>query len=1050
MSVIKDQSQRDIIKSKLDKNIFVEAGAGSGKTYSLVERMVSMVKSGIDVSKITAITFTKAAAVEFYNRFENMLSEAINSNISDEEKKLCEKALLDIDLCFMGTIDAFCNMILSENPIEAGIPLNSTIVSDEEYSFLIKNEYNNIIKDLKDPNDIEALKNFMRFQPDPKEAFTECMSKILDKRNNEIEAKNIKDIEQNEKDFYKKYQKEIQQLVKGFSEEDGKYIYEGSGGAKKDKEYVLNNKWVILNDWSEKPTAVIKFLNKGLKTVCIEKGIEKMSKTFNDFFEEKTKYYAPIESKIDDIIKEYKTIKYDYTISFISKFMDAVSDDLIKRGKITFFDNLYLLRNLLKKDIEEGGELIKHISERHEYYLIDEFQDTNPLQAEIAFYLTAEQPNVDYTLCKPKPGRLFIVGDPKQSIYRFRNADVISYNFVKELFEKNGDLFLELTSNFRTHSKLINYFNEQFKLTFRELHDGLQAPFNSVDYVDKHKDKPIIEGVYKYQATQETDSQQVGNLIVNLINKGYKYSDIMVLTYSKSRITDYMEVFEDMNIPYIVEGKSVFDLCEPFIKLRYLMGALANPDDSFYVYKALNKVLKLSDSHIYTVFNGQGPIITNRTNDSKIDKLVDFYINHKDEDIMILFNNILNEFDLLNNSSVRHLEYLYYAKELLRERASNNSLVTLKEAYKFLIDITEKKIVEKCISLSNEEIENKVLLANVHKVKGLESKIVILTSNYLPKLSDPINKIQTHTSFKDKRNYFIRIPKPGVFNTYIIETDDYEREKVSEGQALLCEQDRIAYVAATRAKDALFISSNSLNNEMKKKTPWGDLIKDDSVQSLIKQDDTLFNEIKPKSTKQLKSSSLKTNVTSFDESLFEKTYEIKSPSKLVHKLEETDEFSNHAFSDDATLKGTIVHRLMELYVSNKFKDSLDIYLNIIRNENVINDEHIELLTNVYNTMKNGGFKQDNGKVTDLITELKNADEVMCEIPFAYKDGSSIYNGIIDLLYKKDDKWFIVDYKTNFDPKELDKKYENQLEGYKKALSTQGIEASAYIYHIDIK
>ena len=92
-----------------------------------------------------------------------------------------------------------------------------------------------------------------------------------------------------------------------------------------------------------------------------------MSKTFNDFFEEKTKYYAPIKSKVDDIIKEYNTIKYDYTISFISKFMDAVSDNLIKRGKITFFDNLYLLRNLLKKDIEEGGELIKHISERVRY-----------------------------------------------------------------------------------------------------------------------------------------------------------------------------------------------------------------------------------------------------------------------------------------------------------------------------------------------------------------------------------------------------------------------------------------------------------------------------------------------------------------------------------------------------------------------------------------------------------------------------------------------------------------------------------------------------------
>lgn len=1050
MSEIKDQKQRDIIKNKLDKNIFVEAGAGSGKTHSLVERMVSMVKSGIDVSKISAITFTKAAAVEFYNRFENMLSEAINSDIPEKEKRLCEKALLEIDLCFMGTIDAFCNMVLSENPIEAGIPLNSTIVSDEEYRFLIKSEYNNIIKDLKDSEDIAALKDFMRFQLNPKDAFTECMYKILDKRNNTIETKDRKEIIKKEEEFYNKYQEDIQKLIKGFTDENGKYIYEGSGGAKDDKEYVLNNEWVVLNEWRERPTAVINFLNKGLKKVCIEKNIQKMSRTFNDYFEEKKLYYGPVKEKVEDIIKEFKTIKYDYTISFVARFIEKVSNRLIQKGKLTFFDNLYLFRNLLKKDIEDGGELIKHITNRHEYYLIDEFQDTNPIQAEIAFYLTAEKPNVDFTLCKPKPGRLFIVGDPKQSIYRFRNADVISYNYIKELFAKNGDEFLELTSNFRTQSKLIEYFNKQFKSTFNELYDGLQAPFKSVDYVDRHKDKPILEGIYKYEASDITDASCVGNLIVNLIDNGYKYSDVMVLTSTKARLKDYMEVFEDKSIPYEIEGKSVFDDCEVFINLRYLLGAIANPDDSYYVYKALKKVLKISDSHIYSVFNNKGPTLIEDIKDKQINRLTEFYKNNKDNDAVVVFNNLIEEFDLLNISSVRHLEYLYYAKELLREQVANFSVVTLKEAYKFLNDITEKNIVEKCISLSKGEEDNRVLLANVHKVKGLERKVVILTSNYKSASTNPTDDVEIHTSFKKKQNYFIKVPEPGTFNTYIIETDEYKKEQESEGRALLCEEDRIAYVAATRAKDVLFVSSNSLNEERKKKTPWGDLISDDAVQSLIKQDDTLFTESKVVLTKQLKASSLKTSVTKFDKSIFDNTYKIKSPSKLVHVLEKENEESSNPINAEATLKGTLVHRLLELYVSNKFNDSLDTYLTIINNEQDIDQSFKDLLTNVYNTMKNGGYKQDDGKITDLVSELKKAEEVICEVPFAYKDGNDIYNGIIDLLYKKDNKWFIVDYKTNLDPKELDKKYENQLDGYKKALSSQGIDAEAYIYHIDIK
>ena len=111
---------------------------------------------------------------------------------------------------------------------------------------------------------------------------------------------------------------------------------------------------------------------------------------------------------------------------------------------------------------------------------------------------------------------------------------------------------------------------------------------------------------------------------------------------------------------------------------------------------------------------------------------------------------------------------------------------------------------------------------------------------------------------------------------------------------------------------------------------------------------------------------------------------------------------------------------------------------------------MNLLKAVFNTMNNGGYKQDSGKVTNLVEELKKAEEIYTELPFAYKEGNDIYNGIIDLLYKKDNKWFIVDYKTNLDPSELDKKYENQLEAYKKALEYQGINAEAYIYHIEIK
>ena len=143
-----DSLSRTKIVSQINTNFFVEAGAGSGKTTMLVNRMVAMVEEGIDIGKISAITFTKAAAGEFYDRFQKKLIERSNpalvgyvpeesrpgdlKPLTEEGRERCEKALQNIDLCFMGTIDSFCNMILSEHPFDAQIPSDSTIISDDE------------------------------------------------------------------------------------------------------------------------------------------------------------------------------------------------------------------------------------------------------------------------------------------------------------------------------------------------------------------------------------------------------------------------------------------------------------------------------------------------------------------------------------------------------------------------------------------------------------------------------------------------------------------------------------------------------------------------------------------------------------------------------------------------------------------------------------------------------------------------------------------------------------------------------------------------------
>jgi ATP-dependent exoDNAse (exonuclease V) beta subunit len=125
-SLERDTQSRNRIVSEINTNFFVEAGAGSGKTTMLVSRMVAMVEAGIPIGKICAITFTKAAAGEFYDRFQKLLIERSNPDYvwedkgyagqlpkpTDETRERCAEALKNIDLCFMGTIDSFCSMVL--------------------------------------------------------------------------------------------------------------------------------------------------------------------------------------------------------------------------------------------------------------------------------------------------------------------------------------------------------------------------------------------------------------------------------------------------------------------------------------------------------------------------------------------------------------------------------------------------------------------------------------------------------------------------------------------------------------------------------------------------------------------------------------------------------------------------------------------------------------------------------------------------------------------------------------------------------------------------
>ncbi|MEI7616734.1 MAG: UvrD-helicase domain-containing protein, partial [Actinomycetota bacterium] len=139
MNELADKNSREKIKTLLDWNFFVEAGAGSGKTYCLVERMANLIKKGkANMENIAAVTFTRKAAAELKERFqiklENSLSE--DSSLADDEKKNIQNALFDLEQVYIGTIHSFCSKILRERPVEAGVdPEFEEIEEEKDYLY---------------------------------------------------------------------------------------------------------------------------------------------------------------------------------------------------------------------------------------------------------------------------------------------------------------------------------------------------------------------------------------------------------------------------------------------------------------------------------------------------------------------------------------------------------------------------------------------------------------------------------------------------------------------------------------------------------------------------------------------------------------------------------------------------------------------------------------------------------------------------------------------------------------------------------------------------
>lgn len=1091
--MIADLEARCRIVEEIDANFFVEAGAGSGKTTALVDRMVAMVAGGIPVEKICAITFTVAASREFFDRFQKELSNRLAaSEVPEEVKDRLRVAIRNIDLCFMGTIDAFCNQLLREHPTRAGVPTTVILAEDSVKTELYRREYARLKHGDYGPELTELYREFCSIQLKPDDAFFEGIPQFM--------SAHAADwvIPEKPEDWRTVFSDELGQLLAVLeSVEEKQANLSETKQSFRDAKKVLPEAIRILRNYRagvpfsdvlsalKKLSASEKLSETGGLTLSCEPEAAGIDGALFTMRGKKPVVYCLSLQQGGGIVSRLTEYQYTVTVQFLRAFAAEMSKILKEKGELSYYDYLLYIRNMLRKDAASGGALVRHIRSHYSYFLIDEFQDTDPNQAEVFFRLASEMPTENWRDSVPAPGSLFIVGDPKQSIYRFRGADVSSYLSVKRLFVPPVGEVLSLRQNFRSSSVLRHWYNSTFEALLSEETD-CQSKYDAIPIEDEPDTEGVFVGVWKYATGKARNEGDVADIIRRLVDnpdiliqtrkerkegkppRRVQYRDIMVITWTKTPLAKCLLAMKDRGIPCRVNGRTAFSESPAFVTVADLFSALANPSDSLAVYRALRgNPFRFSREEITAwVRLGNKLALYGHENDGEdeiSETLIRLNIFRKDHMMLspaALCVALLEEYQLFVRCGTEDMEYVWFAIELLRNGADGKSCRSLTDASLFLRELAEgKKDPGKVLDLNGDP--DRVYLANLHKVKGLEAPIVILAQldgkGHAPEIHMEIDGTE-------QKRWALRLSGGDFGNVIYAATDRYEEEAEREAAHLDAEKIRLMYVAATRARCALLIPDPG------KECVWSSLLTDDiedlaAVLPPLEAEDeeaAATPAVMFEQDPAVRLALTEENPLRHSEAMTE-TWKLTVPSEVNDVDTEPVEVTRPQQVSDlprgetsSLLAGRAIHRAMEMLVSSKAILTDDAIVSSIREEYSLENsaeatDVTAYVRNALNTVRRGGWKQESGIPSDILAELLSADEVYCEVPFCVSVGDSVMNGIMDVVYRKDDMWYVVDYKTNAEPLGLDLVYKDQMAAYRNAIGQLfGVPAAVHTYHIPLQ
>ena len=635
-----DHEARDRIRKDLDTTLVVEAAAGTGKTTELVARILAGICSGrVRLSNTVAVTYTEFAARELKLRLRTEIEKARqdpNCLASAQEHLL--QSLRELDEARVGTIHSFCSDLLRERPVEARIDPLFEVAPDDLAQPLFNLAFDRWFEgQLANPG--EAVRRILR-RP-PRREFSGQIATLARRPSDEGPRRELRRAAwalAGERDFTAPWRQ-----PQGFNRE-----------AQIDAlitEMKDLGEWANVGDPGQYLTNSIRYIQLYVADLTRTEnftgrdydGIE--ARLFGFLPGWKTKNHVAYFTK-DTFPKKEIIARRDALKESVERFLEQAGADLAPRlreelwpivtayeqlkeraGYLDFFDLLLRVRNLVR----DNQDIRTELQRRFTHIFVDEFQDTDPLQAEILMLLAADDPGQqEWRKTKPHRGKLFIVGDPKQSIYRFRRADVALYEEVKRQIVATGGAEVQLNVSFRSVPELQEAVNAAFSPVMSD-ETSTQAKYvplapsrvgveSQPAIVALPVPAPFSEyGKVVNWKIDESLPEAVGAFVDWLVNlSGWTVTERerpdvrlpiqprhVCLLFRRFRhyFTDvtrpYVKALEDHNVPHLLVGGSSFHAREEIEAMRNALTAIEWPDDELAVFATLHGPLfSFTDSQL--------------------------------------------------------------------------------------------------------------------------------------------------------------------------------------------------------------------------------------------------------------------------------------------------------------------------------------------------------------------------------------------------------------------------------------------------------------------